>query len=187
MKESTLPRLIALCGKPGSGKSLAADLLAEAHGYRIHDDGGPLRAIAMDYFGCSESDVFTQAGKKREIRINGRTITVRQLLGEIGEAFEEKFGANMVPQMSANAQDPRQRYVIPSVRHDQGYFWKEMGALVVEIDRPGTPNSPFPFDRYSRGAVDVTVRNTPSPEETDRDRLDFLEELVRSIRNSGVA
>lgn len=177
----TLPRLVALCGKPTSGKTTAAELLKEAFGYEIHDDGGPLREIAMNYFGLSEEDVYTQEGKLREIDVNGRNMSVRQLLGEIGEIFEERFGTNTVPLMSYRNMDPDVAYVIPSIRQEQGFFWKSVGAVIVEIDRLGVEESRFAFDRYNKAAVDHVITNEVDAENENASLLNLITELETAL------
>jgi len=159
MANHSLPRIIALCGKPRAGKSTAADLLKEIYGYEIVDDGLPLRQIAMSSLGLSETQVFTQAGKLQKVNLVGRTWSVREILGEIGNAFEEKFGGDIIPFMSARLMSPSKRYVLTSVRREQGNFWKEQGALVIEIDNPDVPESEFEFDQYSRAAIDRIILN----------------------------
>ena len=155
----SLPRLIALCGNPLSGKSTTAEALTLAHGYELVDDGLPLRKIAMDYLGLTPDQVFTQNGKLEEVELNGRTWSVREILGEIGNAFEEKFGGDIIPIMSHNSMSPTKRYVMGSVRRDQGLYWRKQGALVIEIVNPGAGPSNYEFDSYNKSAVDVTIMN----------------------------
>lgn len=154
-----LPHIVALCGNPHSGKSTAADLLHEIYGYDLVDDGLPMRRIAVDYFGLEPRQVFTNEGKKELVHLNGRDWTAREILGEIGKALEEKFGGEIVPLMSYRLMQPGGRYVLGSVRREQGHFWKAQGALVVEIDNPDAPPSEYEFDSYSRSAVDRTILN----------------------------
>src|SRR5687768_10641087 len=96
------PRFIALCGNPLSGKSTAQRLLHNSLGYVPVDDGRPLRDIAVDYLGLTEAQVTTQAGKLETVSLNGRDWIVRDILGEIGNAFEEKFGGDVIPLMALN-------------------------------------------------------------------------------------
>lgn len=154
-----IPRLIALCGNPGCGKSTAAELINSMFNHQLHDDGLPLRQIAMSYMGLSEHQVFTQEGKLEQVMLNGRPWTAREILGEIGNAFEEKFGGDIIPIMSHATQRADQPYVMSSVRRDQTLYWQKAGALVIEIETPGVGPSPYEFDCYNRDGVDVTVIN----------------------------
>lgn len=153
------PKIVALCGKPGSGKSTAAELLKEAYGYKIVDDGLPMRKMAMDYLGLTENQVFTQKGKLEMVTLNDRDFQVREVLGEIGNAFEEKFGGNIIPLMNLNRMKDDDHYVLGSVRREQGHFWAERGAMVIEIDNPDADLPKFAFDYYSAAAVQHTVLN----------------------------
>ena len=127
-----VPRIIAFCGNPTSGKSIAAEIVSEIYGHSHLDDGLPLRKIAMAYLGLTEHQVFTQEGKLERVMLNGREWTVRQILGELGNVFEEKFGADIIPLMSLNTRAPDERLVCSAVRREQGRFWREQGALVLE-------------------------------------------------------
>lgn len=159
----TLPKIIALCGHPKSGKSLAAQFLADEFGYTLVDDGGFLREIAMAHFGLSLEDVTTQEGKAKEIVVNGVTMTVRELLGKLGNAFEDQFGANVIPEIAlkrAQAGGPGP-YVFGSVRREQGAYYKAQGGVVWHIDAP-VPPSPHEFDTFNLDNVDHTINN-PGP------------------------
>ena len=154
-----LPRLIALCGNPGSGKTTAAEILRDKLGYTIADDGLPLRQIAMQHLGLTEHQVFTQEGKLETVSLAGQQHTARSILGEIGNAFEEKFGGDVIPYMTHRSLDPTKTYVMGSVRRMQGHYWGTQGALVIEIKRPDVDPSPYEFDEYDAAAVHVVVLN----------------------------
>lgn len=154
-----LPRLIALCGHPKSGKSTAAEILGETFGYVHADDGLPLREIGMDHFGLTHQQCFTQDGKLEEIDLAGETMTARDLLGRIGRGFEAEVHPFTVPYLCWKRQAPHLRYVMSSVRRNQGAFWKSKGAIVVEIRNPDAGPSPYDFDQYNADLVDYTIDN----------------------------
>jgi hypothetical protein len=177
------PKLIALCGNPTSGKSTAAEIINDCYGHKLADDGLPLRKIAIDYLGLTPEQVFTQAGKLEYVTINGRKWQVREVLGEIGNAFEEKFGGDIIPIMSHNAQPKDQFSVFGSVRREQGRYWKQQGALVLEIVNPLAGPSIYPFDAYNSAYADHQIQNDGlarglSPEEA---RLDLMDKLITVI------
>lgn len=145
----TPPQIIGLCGNPTSGKTTAAEIINDVYGHEIADDGRPLRMIAINYFGLSHEQVFTQEGKLEKVMLNGREWTVREILGEIGNAFEEKFGGDIIPIMSHNAMPKGTYATFGSVRREQGKYWRDRGALVLEIVNPGVGPSPYEFDRYN--------------------------------------
>lgn len=177
----TIPRIIALCGNPKSGKSTAAELLSETYGYTIVDDGLPLRKIAMEYLGLTENQVFTQGGKQEFVNLNGRDWQVREILGEIGNAFEEKFGGDIIPLMSFSTMREGEHYVLGSVRREQGHFWADKGAIIIEIENPEAGPSSFEFDLYSKSAVQHRVINDGLAEGLHED--DALLRLLERLRD----
>ncbi|TDW20431.1 hypothetical protein EV128_12561 [Rhizobium azibense] len=177
------PKLIALCGNPTSGKSTAANIINDLYGHKLADDGLALRKIAMDYLGLTAEQVFTQEGKLEYVMINGRRWQVREILGEIGNAFEEKFGGDIIPIMAHNAQPEGQFSVFGSVRREQGRYWKEQGALVLEIINPLAGPSQYEFDTYNPAYADHQIQNDGlarglSPEEA---RLDLMDKIIAIV------
>lgn len=152
-------RLIALCGKPGAGKTTAAEILRDDYDYIIADDGLPLRQIAMKYLGLTHHQCFTQEGKLERVNLNGQMWQARGVLGEIGNAFEGKFGADVIPMMTHATLSPDLNYVMGSVRREQGFYWVRHGGICVEIDNPDVAPSPFEFDTYNKEAVTHVIRN----------------------------
>lgn len=153
------PKLIALCGKPGAGKTTVANIIAEEFGYVIADDGLPLRQIAMQYLGLTHHQCFTQEGKLEMTVLNNRPWQVRGILGEIGNAFEEKFGGEIIPMMTHATLNPMGCYVMCSVRRDQGFYWVRHGGVCIEIDNPNVAPSLFEFDIYNEAAITHVIHN----------------------------
>lgn len=178
-----VPKIIALCGNPTSGKSTAAEIINEVYGHELADDGLPLRQIGMNYLGLTPEQVFTQEGKLEKVTLNGREWTVREILGEIGNAFEEKFGGDVIPIMSHNAR-PKEAYsVFGSVRREQGLYWRNKGALVLEIVNPLAGPSPYEFDTFNPVHCHAQIMNDGLARGLDRAaaRQDLLEKLVAVI------
>ncbi|QNG62622.1 energy-coupling factor transporter ATPase domain containing protein [Rhizobium phage B1VFA] len=178
-----IPKNIALCGHPGSGKSTAADIINEVYGHELADDGLPLRKIGMDYLGLTAEQVFTQEGKKQKVMLNGREWEVREILGEIGNAFEEKFGGDIIPIMSHNARPEGSYSVFGSVRREQGLYWRNHGALVLEIVNPLAGPSQYEFDRFNPEFCHARINNDGLARglEPAAARQDLLEKLVAVI------
>lgn len=179
----TIPRIIALCGNPLAGKSTAAEIINEVYGHELADDGLPLRKIAMDYLGLTAHQVFTQAGKLEKVVLNGREWTVREILGEIGNAFEEKFGGDIIPMMSHNARPKGAYSTFGSCRREQGRYWKEHGGLVLEIRNPLAGPSPYEFDTFNPAHADAVIMNDGLARGLDAQaaRLDLKEKLIATI------
>lgn len=179
----TIPSIIALCGNPTSGKTTASEIISSIYGHTVADDGRPLRMIAIDYIGLSKHQVFSQEGKLEKVMLNGREWTVREILGEIGNAFEEKFGGDIIPIMSHNTCPKGERSVFGSVRREQGLYWRNQGALVLEIVNPLAGPSPYEFDTYNAAFCHYQILNDGlarglTPVDA---RADLAEKLVQAI------
>lgn len=159
MTSPTLPRYVALSGNPTSGKTTVAEILRDKYGYTIADDGQFLREIGKAHFGLTHDQVYTQAGKLETVTINGAEMTVRDVLGRIGNGFEHEFGADVIPEISFRGIDPTKRYVFQSVRREQGFFYRKRGALCLEINNPLAGPSPYEFDRYNAASCHLTIGN----------------------------
>lgn len=153
------PPYIALCGNPRAGKSTAARVLKTIGNYDLVDDGYALRDIAMKHYGLTYDQVHTQAGKLELVTINGEEMTVRDVLGRIGNGFEAEFGPNVIPELAYNRITDGGRYVFGSVRRDQGSYHKARGALVISIVNPLAGPSPYEFDVFNPAYVDWVVEN----------------------------
>lgn len=172
------PPIIALCGYPKVGKSTVQKILADLYDVVPLDDGLPLREIAVSYLGLTHEQVATQEGKAETVDINGTPWIVRDVLGQIGNAFEEKFGGDVIPLMAVNrfgldrtgSIERRQSVSFASVRRQQGWFWRRRGALVIEVRRPGAEMG-AEFNAYDPVAAHCAILNDGS--------LDDLSERVQ--------
>ncbi|WP_029029852.1 hypothetical protein [Salinarimonas rosea] len=157
-----LPRFIALCGNPGSGKSLVAEILQTRYGVQPVDDGWPVRDFAIRHLGMTETQVTTQDGKRETVQIAGAEWQVRKALGEAANALERTFGAHAMPWMAVLRCERSGRegpFSFASVRRDQGRFYKARGGVVVEIANPLAKPTGHEFDEYDRTCVDYTIEN----------------------------
>jgi hypothetical protein len=142
-----LPRYIAFCGVPKSGKSLAQEILLENYGVQPVDDGAILREFAMKNLGATYDQVHTQEGKASlafwpngdpmiDAR-NGEHMTWRRVLGLLGNQLEAMFGKYVMP-MTACARVAKQPgpFSFGSVRRDQGAYYQHNGGIIIEIVNP---------------------------------------------------
>lgn len=159
---SRIPRFIALCGHPKSGKSTVQKMLQDEFGIIPVDDGKILRDFAVEHLGVTREQVTTQAGKLAKIDILGRTWTVREILGEYGNLLEAMFGSHFIP-MAAVASTKKINetacFSFGSVRRDQGLYYQKQGGLVIGIANPLAGPSPFEFDRFDSSVVDFWINN----------------------------
>lgn len=180
------PKLIALCGQPGSGKSTIQEILERRLNLKAFDDGYVIRHHCMELFGLSYDDVFTQNGKKRHTNIQGKSWENRKILGEYGAMLEHTFGRNTVPSWAVQAalrnwsvdQHNFQGYSFGSVRRGQGEVYRNKGGIVVEIVRPDIEHSENIWDNYDQQWVSHTFTNDAETiTELEQDVVTFFSNL----------
>ena len=125
---ATLPRLVALCGAAGSGKSAAADYLVEHYGYWRIKFAGPLKDM-LYAIGLTHDEIEGHSKEAKSSTLCGRTPRyVMQTLGT-------EWGRNIVgPDLWVNiwrqkverlaAENPQARIVVDDMR-----FGNELDAV----------------------------------------------------------
>jgi hypothetical protein len=164
---SVKPPFVALVGAPHVGKTTMAEWLVERYGAKFEDDGRPLRRAIPELFealGVYPTNCYTQEGKDKIIDVNGTSYTVRQLLGDVGNMIEEKYGQDILPYLAIKKIERsfgsnNLFHVFASCRKRQGEFYLKRGGIVVEIKRPDC-ESVNDFDRYEPRFVSHTIHNT---------------------------
>lgn len=177
------PRLLALCGRPKSGKTEVQRLLEKHYGYAPVDDGFPMRDFAMRHLGLTHDQVYTQEGKASRVEVAGVNWQVRDILGQLGNHLEALFGADGIPFMATANLEPGKLYSFGCVRREQGAFYKRMGGLVIGIRRPGIEPSPFEFDRFNEELVDYWIDNDGDLEALSR-KIDALMFALAGIQQA---
>ena len=174
------PLLIALCGRPKSGKSTIQKILADHLGCMPFDDGEILRGHTMELLGLDAKDVYTQEGKAGQIMIDGTVRTVRWALGEMGNAYERTFGEHAIPNWAIRQARQLDAKVVTfgSVRKSQGWAYLDAGGLVVEVVRPNVPESPYHFDRYDFRAVTHTFHNDMPIDQMEKAVVGYFKQLI---------
>ena len=175
-----LPKHIGLCGNPKSGKSTIADMLAKQYGGFVIDDGMILRQAVPILFGIPEYEPFTQEGKAKVYDVCGRQESVRQMLGELGNWLEDRYGPEFMPVRAMEIAEKHfpyaPLYIYPSVRKTQGSAYKRAGGLIIEVENPKVGPSGNAFDVWDKSYVDLVIRNDPSESS--------LEDLERIVEDS---
>ena len=156
-----IPRFVALCGNPKSGKSLVQEILLNNYGVQPIDDGGPLREFAVNNLGLTWDQVRTQEGKLEMVEILGKSWQVRKILGELGNVLEAMFGKHIMGYMAvARCSGTIGSFSFGSVRRDQGKYYKAAGdAVVIGIRNPLALPTGNEFDTFDESTVDVWIEN----------------------------
>lgn len=154
-----IPKLIAICGYPGAGKSTVQKILADKYSVQPVDDGLALRRFCVDSLGMSWDDVQTAEGKSSFVEILGKRWQRRKILGEIGNQLEEMFGDHIMPFMATRSLEPSKSYSFGSVRKNQGEFFRQAGGVVIGVRNWAVGPSPHAFDRFDEDLVDVWIEN----------------------------
>lgn len=164
-----LPRYIAICGNPKSGKSLVQEIMLANYGIQPVDDGFVLRDTAMRHFGATHDQVHTQEGKATLAHwpngdpifneATGAHMTWRQVLGELGKKLELLLGEFVMPMTACARLSGPGPFSFGSVRKIQGHYFKRHGGIVIEIDNPDAKPTGNDFDVYDTSIIDYRIVN----------------------------
>ena len=159
--EFKTPKLVALCGSPGSGKTTVAQLLALRYDGVMVDDAQILRQSCMTIYGLTYEQVSTQEGKSGFININNEPVQIRKLLGDMGKYLEAAHGSEIIAELAiakCNLNNDVPFYVFGSCRKNQGRSYQRNGGIVVHVD--GTsPTSIYDFDVWNNDLVQIVIPN----------------------------
>lgn len=184
------PLLVVLCGRPGSGKSTLAAILERQFQIRNFADSTVIKRHCMELFDLDHDACWTQEGKKRVTILQGVAWENRKILGEYAAILEEKFGDLTIPNWAIRAalreweeaegwRCGTRGYSFDSVRRDQGRAYKEKGAIIIEVTRPGVQATGNVWDEYNPDFIDHSFLNaTTSLEELERAFSTFFAEIA---------
>lgn len=175
--------IIGLCGHPKSGKSEVQRILMEKFGVIAVDDGACLREFAMQNLGLTWDDVYTQEGKAAEIEVAGEVMQVRQFLGRLGNAIEDEFGQQIIPEIARTRAEANDYMLVSfgSVRKMQGLTVRQNG-MMIEVQRPGVGPSGNDFDWFDPTLVDITIENTGTIEDLEMSVQAIIGPIVEKLR-----
>lgn len=153
-------KIIGICGDPRHGKSTVQGFLQQL-GVRPLDDSHQLRLLATQRFDLSWTQVTSQAGKAELIEAFGRTMTVREAIGELGKIDERTYGPNIWVERAIAAFDTKEHAPVSfaSIRMGQGHVIKAAGGFVLAVQNPNEPAAIHDFDEWDMDPVDCLIMN----------------------------
>ena len=175
-------KFFALCGAPQAGKSKVQKLLGQQYGITAIDDKRGLRDAAKILYGLSEDDVSTQSGKSRIVTVGDKDMTVREVLGKLGEYLEKNDPLHFARMARRQAEEnhPGQAVSFGSVRMQQGQLFQDKESLVIEVLRPGIePKNAF--DKYDKSLVHVTLINDFDPQDRAASSRRLEAEIIEKL------
>lgn len=180
---NNLPKHIAVCGMPKSGKTAIAGILSSHFNYLPIDDGLILRRAAPIIFGFNDEYPYSQFGKSQSVDTPAGEQEVRKILGDLGNLLESHYGESMMPWAAMREAQKfvdkhlGARFVYPSCRKTQGKYYKEAGGLVIEVIRPGIEPSVYEFDQYDPTYIDHTIHNDGTLQDLEKSVAAFINNL----------
>ena len=184
----SIPRYVAICGAPGSGKSTVAKILTELYGAVSIDDGYILRKACAVLYSQPVNNFTTQEGKQLITNVCGQDYTNRELLGDLGTVLENFYGDQFMPEQALRQADcwtgvtmeKPPFFVFPSVRKNQGKSYLARGGMVLEIIRPGY-EALKEFDKYDTSLVDFYLTNDGDLAALERRVVALFDDMAGSI------
>jgi hypothetical protein len=131
--------IVAFSGKARSGKTTAAQALAEKFPkFTVLSFATPLKRMAMEQFDLTLEDI---ADKGKVINLNGKTMTVRDLLIQMGQmyrAIDRDFWVKRLWKDASICMTGAQNILIDDLRFkNEAMFLSLQGATLARINRPG--------------------------------------------------
>jgi dephospho-CoA kinase len=132
-----LDMIIAINGKAGSGKDIAADFVAADFKLIKVSFAGKIKEILEDVFGFDHDKLWGPSELRAEPQkmINGKNITSRDALQTVGEAFCEVYDNVWVDYVFKHSGN----YIVISDQRKRNEFdiIKQQGGILIRIKRKG--------------------------------------------------
>jgi len=129
--------IIAINGKAGSGKDIAADFVAADFKLIKVSFAGKIKEILEDVFGFDHDKLWGPSELRAEPQkmINGKNITSRDALQTVGEAFCEVYDNVWVDYVFKHSGN----YIVISDQRKRNEFdiIKQQGGILIRIKRKG--------------------------------------------------
>lgn len=165
-------KFICLCGYPNSGKSTVARILSENFNTTEIDDSKIFREATIALHGVDHNDPYSQEGKLKKYNINGKEISVRELMKDIGVFTIATYGKEYKPLRAieqTKGSNEEDVFVFSSVREDEAKVYKDSNpdTLVIEIKRPDCKPI-VNADNYNLSYIDETLYNDSTLEDFEQ-------------------
>lgn len=185
------PFIVGLCGRAGSRKDVAAELLVDRHGFSMYSLATPLRdtLVAMDPLIHERVRLRAVAEPRGWDFVMAHPEygpTVRRYMVGLGQALKAQFGPQvLIEHLHRRLVEDygvelaqRARVVISDVRlAAEAQFVEDLGGRVINIVRPDVP--PIPYDLTTAALPERLVYGSATadgaPERLERQLLQLLE------------
>lgn len=161
-----VPKLIALSGLMGSGKSTVADFLSTSFGFRVHKFAGPMKEM-MYSFGLTHEEVEGSLKDEPCAKLCGQT--PRHAMQTLGTQWgRDQIGPNVWVQRAARRIERDLGngglVVVDDLRFpNEAEAIRNLGGVVWRIERPGIAATGHESERMEFDA-DCTILNSGSME-----------------------
>jgi hypothetical protein len=132
--------LIGLTGLKQSGKSTAAEFLADRFAFEHTSFAAPMRRFTMDVLGMNELQL--EVMKEQPLDLLDRLVTPRQFMQRLGTEFgREMIHPDLWVRSCINRINTKRPTVVSDVRFDnEAHAIKALGGKIVQIRRRGQQN-----------------------------------------------
>lgn len=179
---NSLPRLIAFCGKIGSGKSTAATHLVDEYGYAGLSFAKPLKAACRSLFGFTAPQVFgTQKEKETIDAFWG--FSPRTALQQVGSALRN-FNSELFVQTAERQiiENSDAMYVISDLRYQNEVdMIKRRGGIIISIQRDCAQQQTHESENQQLYGINQHIENNCSLADL-KSALDTLLKATNNIK-----
>lgn len=186
--EASNPEIVAFLGAKRVGKDTAADHLVETQGYTKYSLASPMKQAVKELFHFSDEQMW---GMEKDVidpywgltpREVMQFIGIDTLFNGLGERFPHLGHTFFMRAFERWSQEhPGECIVIADLRmQEELCCLKEMGALVIKLERPGFENSDSHFSEAQVASVegyDLSIVNDGSLEE-------FLDKIDKALTDA---
>jgi len=178
--------LVLLVGLSGSGKSTAAEILRNRHGYKEDMFAAPLKKFALA-LGFSRKQIYGTQAQKAQIN---------EYWGISGRTFMQQFGTEVcrdaipkcIPELDLNGRTlwarvmegkitKSKKLVISDGRfEDEASLVRHYGGIIIKLEREGIQQGSHASEQ-NRIQPDVVIQNNGSLDDLENQIMSFIYEF----------